>query len=408
MDHKVKLFHILNNTQNCTITCSTAQLRKEMLKVVPQEIYCDESGFSGNYLLDKHQAFFVYSSVAVRHEEAKNFVDELIKEFHVQNGELKSGKLIKYNRGRQLISKVIDRYGDLSYSAAFHKKYCLACKFFEYIFEPAIADNSLLFYKSNFHRFISNALYMNFASKAEYSEDIFIEFQKAMRTLDVEQLKLLTNNSDLPEISSILDQIRSFVKHNIEFISQELNELQSTGTGKWVLDLTNGALFSQLAEWGQQFDEIVVYCDASKPLDDNKEMFNVIIGKTKRVYNDLLGEPTPITFNLSDKIKTVSSLEYPGIQIADVIAGAVSYIFNNKGDELSQKWAKKLAGSISPQSVLPDDKHFDFSDFSVKRNSYILEELVRRSQENQPLLDNFGLFVDNLTFEMQNEFKVPI
>ncbi|WP_457552175.1 hypothetical protein [Desulfobacula sp.] len=30
------------------------------------------------------------------------------------------------------------------------------------------------------------ALYMNFASKAEYSEDIFIEFQNAMRTLDVE------------------------------------------------------------------------------------------------------------------------------------------------------------------------------------------------------------------------------
>jgi hypothetical protein len=74
-----------------------------------QEIYCDESGFTGNNLLDKATPFFAYATVAVSHEEAKEFVERVIKDYKVQNCELKFQKLIKYSRGKQAITHILKK-----------------------------------------------------------------------------------------------------------------------------------------------------------------------------------------------------------------------------------------------------------------------------------------------------------
>ena len=61
---------------------------------MPQRIYFDESGFTGNNLLNPNQTMFSYGSVATCDDEARDFVEYLIKKYGVQNGELKGGKLI--------------------------------------------------------------------------------------------------------------------------------------------------------------------------------------------------------------------------------------------------------------------------------------------------------------------------
>lgn len=73
----------------------------------PQEIYCDESGFTGGNLLDEKDPFFAYATVAVSHEEASIFVREIIKDYKVQASELKFQKLIKYSKGKQAITRIL-------------------------------------------------------------------------------------------------------------------------------------------------------------------------------------------------------------------------------------------------------------------------------------------------------------
>ncbi len=312
------------------------------MEKLPQEIYCDESGFTGNNLLNRDQPIFTYASVATTGEEAENFVQKIITDYNVQGGELKGQRLIKYNKGRRAITEILKHFSENSLVSVFHKKYSLACKFFEYIFEPALAKKNSLFYNINFHKFISNIIFVHLSANAKYAEDIFEEFEKAMRSLDENHLTILTSSLALANIDPVMEQIRSFAFYNRESIKKELDTIKGIGAGTWVLDLTDTAVFHQLAEWGQRYAQLVVFCDASKPLDHQKEMFNVMINRKDKKYIELHGSSHPITFNMSKEIQVVSSTEHYGIQIADVVAGATAYIFLGNNDRYTDEWGEYL------------------------------------------------------------------
>ena len=82
-------------------------------------------------------------------------------------------------------------------------------------------------------------------------------------------------------------------------------------------------MFSILCDWGKEFNQLKVFCDVSKPLKENKELFDVWIGIEDKIYFDFFqGVEEPITFNLSQEVQFVESDKFPGIQIADVAAAA--------------------------------------------------------------------------------------
>jgi hypothetical protein len=370
-----------------------------------QEIYCDESGFTGNNLLDKQTPFFAYSSVAVSNEEAKDYVQKIIKDYRVQAGELKFQKLIKYSKGRQAIAHILSTFHDRAKVTVHHKKYNLACKFYEYIFEPTIASKSSIFYNLGFHRFISHLLYIHFQSKSDYAEEIFKDFYDLMKAKDNAGLVYLFSSLSLPNISPALDTIREFCVHQQGIINEELDSLKGTGTGKWILDLTHTSLFSLLGEWGQEFDQIEVFCDASKPLQEQMEIFQVMVNKDEKLFMDLAGQQHAISFNLASLPQLVDSQSHPGIQIADVLAGTFAFVFreNSKSNYNSypKEWIPYLEKCVSPYSVIPDpEEHLDWTKINVKRNYLILEELTGRSISNASLLDGIDVFLAQITHHL--------
>lgn len=373
------------------------QTKAEDMKELPQEIYCDESGFTGNDLLNKSQPYFTYASIAIRNEEAKAFVKQLISDFNIQGGELKGQRLLKYNKGKKTITKILENYHNKIQVSVFHKTYNLACKFFEYIFEPVIQKNNLLFYKIGFHKFISNILYLELKARSQYAEDIFDEFEKFIRRFDISELRFLSSSIVLPNISPILDDIKSFYLYNQRAIIEEIDSLRSYGVGKWALDLTDTALFNQLAEWGLRFDQLDVYCDKSDPLEHKKEMFMVMINREEKLYNTLLDKTRPLTFNLVREIQFVDSKSFPGIQIADTIAATFAYIFGGGNDDYINEWRKYLPYSLSPISVLPEIDKVDLNTLSAKINVLLLKEVVFRSKKFMPILDGLPEFIEHTT-----------
>jgi len=367
-----------------------------------QEIYCDESGFTGNNLLDEQTPFFAYSSVAVSNEEAKDYVQKIIKDYEVQAGELKFQKLIRYSRGRQVITHVLTTFSDRAKVTVHHKKYNLACKFYEYIFEPTIASKSSIFYDLGFHQFISHLLYLHFQSKSDYAEEIFKDFYELMKAKDNAGLAYLFSSLSLPNISPALDTIRSFCVHQRDVINEELDSLKGTGTGKWILDLTHSSLFSLLGEWGQEFNQMEVFCDVSKPLQEQTDIFQVMINRNEKLFVEFAGKQHAISFNLASIPQLVDSQSRPGIQVADVLAGAFAFTFreNSKSNYngYPKEWTPYLDKCISPYSVIPDsEEHLDWTKINVKRNYLILEELTERSIENASLLDGIEIFLAQIT-----------
>jgi hypothetical protein len=358
-----------------------------------QDIFCDESGFTGNNLFDPEQPRFVYASVAVDPATAGAAVDSVRRQFGLGAMELKGSRLIKFNQGRKAISTILEMHENKIKFVSHEKKYALACKFFEYIFEPLLAAKNSIFYETNFHRYISNLVYMHLMARAEYAEQHLREFQGLMRLENGNQPIHLFGTLDLPKMSPALSLIRDFARCHEATIRKELRYLSDCGQERWILDMTMSSLFSLLAEWGMCFNQLRVFCDASKALETDQSIFNVMIARPRREFVMVRGERVPLTFNLAGPIQLVESTSNPGIQIADVVAAAFAYVCQHQRDSVSAKWKAYFDKGLCGGSVVPDMDIIDLETPDAIRNSLVLMELVDRSKKGVPLLDGIEQYV---------------
>ncbi len=376
-----------------------------------QEIYCDESGFTGNNLSDTNNTWFSYASVAVNHYEAEIFVNSLIQKYEIQNNELKFSKLKNSHRGQEAISEVLDTFCKQAKLAVHHKKYNLACKLFEYIFEPVLAEKNSIFYSLKFNQFISNFIYLFLQCKLETAEELFCSFEKMMRNQDIKELKVFFDlfyqsqetQDSLQDVTEYLSLINDFCIYHSNTISEELNSLKGTSTGKWILDLTCTSLASLLADWGQQFEELQVFCDQSKPLQEQPDFFNIMVGNKKKIYIDVGEKSFPASFNLKEKINYVDSKRHPGIQIADIFAGASKFVFQEGYIDNSKKisrlikirWTNYISNCFTDYSVIPDREHLDMSKISNQLNMALFYEIMDRTYNSEPILKEIEFFIQN-------------
>ena len=103
-----------------------------------QTIYLDEAGFTGNNLLDPEQPLLVYSSLALEEGLAAELLDEALDKFRIHSEELKGARLVRSRKGKQVISWLLEKCADQSLLFIADKEYALACKFFEYVYEPVL------------------------------------------------------------------------------------------------------------------------------------------------------------------------------------------------------------------------------------------------------------------------------
>ena len=360
---------------------------------MPQKIYFDESGFTGNNLLHSHQRYFAYGSIATDDLEAKEFVAALIKKYGIQGGELKGSRLVQFNKGRKAVDEIFNHFEGRIKLSVSEKKYALACKFFEYIFEPCISDINSLFYGIGFHKFIANMLYVEFLARGAGAEQIFGDFESLMRSRNTEGLEAVFSSSNHPENSPILIQIREFAQHRAEDIRAELSSLSDDGVGKWILDLTNSALFTLLANWGLEFKQVTAICDHSKPLQHEQSWFNAMIDRQDRQFSEVFGKEHPITFNLSGPIQFSDSKTTHGIQLADAVSAAAVYALTNTGNEHVERWKVLIPVIGHYGSIFPELDTLNLKDLSTQRNAVVLMELHSRAKEGRHLIEGMSEYL---------------
>lgn len=361
-------------------------------KVLP--IYCDESGFTGENLLHDEQTIFSYASISCDETKAEEFVKYIIKKYKIQTTELKGTNLLtqKSGKGKEAILELL-RHFNGKYKVSIHnKKFALACKFFEYIFEPVIANSSTLFYKNDFHLFIANFLYMLFSANDLNAEQ---KFEESIRTKQFNKLEALFNELQNNKDDFITPMIIDFIKIHHKIIKKEIENLP-----KWTLDLTTTSLYTLLANWNKDNDySLKVFCDSSKPLEYDKKFFNCFIGRKEKIYSPYIKTTVPLTFNLLEGINMVDSKTNYAIQIADVISVAYAYAFKNY-DHFS-KQVKDIGEEFYIEgNVIPDFDYLKFEKSSVQLNIMILQELYFRSKNKIPLLSNFSEIIREMNIQL--------
>jgi hypothetical protein len=153
------------------------------------------------------------------------------------------------------------------------------------------------------------------------------------------------------------------------------------------LDASITALHTLLLDWGQRFEQMNVFCDSSKPLKENQELFNKFVGRKEKKSLEFNRVLRPITYNISNPINFVKSNDYPGIQLADVIAYTSIYTLVNDSQEISY-WREPLISMASEFSIIPDDEAINPELFDVKRNHYLFIEIMRRTINGEDVLED--------------------
>ena len=343
-----------------------------------QTIFCDESGFTGNNLTDESQPTFVYAAIAITDLEAAEIVSSSMKQMAVSSIELKASTLLRTARGRRVIADVMQRLISKSVVQVVDKRFALSCKFFEYVFEPALSSNSGFFYAKNFHNFVANLLYVSLVAQDVSAERAILGFQQFMRSRDDRDLKSFLG-LELSTTGSAWRVMSDFASAYASDISSELDSLRANdGVGKWVLDLSSSSLFRVLAHLGDRFDELEVYCDDSKPIRAHKSMIDTMVGRRSESRWVIGDSDSAVTFNLVRPIQLVDSKKHPGIQVADLLASSVAYVFREPNHRESRIRELNLS-QLDILPLAPDGDHIDLNKKEVVLNAMLLHELHDRA-----------------------------
>jgi len=368
---------------------------------MPQTIYCDESGFTGNDLSNADQPYFIYAGIAISNSEADEIRKQVIRDYRIDGAELKGKKLLRFARGRKAVSQILDDVLPRSQCVVMHKKYALACKLYEYLFEPVLAPKTGIFYAIGFHRFISMIIYLELQIREVNAERLFQDFEHLMRSKDITELPFLFGTGpSAPTVRSLSATIQEFCVANQKEIFEEIDLLRGLSVGKWILDLTAACLNPVLWHWGTKFESLEVYCDDSKPLQTylSSGIFDGMIGRTDKQTFEMDGHSQQITYNLAKPIQLVTSDSAPGIQIADVVSSSLAHALQNQEEEYCETWLRRFyaATAINPNSIMPmsqSEANEQILGAKGRRNTMVLEELMARCRSGADLLDNIEQFV---------------
>ena len=355
-------------------------------------IYCDEAGFTGDNLLDSSQEVFVFAGVAMKDERASEVVERTIRDFKLQGSELKGSRMLKTDQGRRAITSVLKSCAEDARLVSHLKKFALACKFFEYIYEPALAEQNSIFYGCGFHLFVGNLLWAMLRTRDASAETIFEDFSKFVRDGNTEALTHIFPSAGLVVDleSDPLASISIFAMINRNSIQAELDSARGDGSKpSWILDLTTTSLFSVLRYWGEVYDELDVVCDKSKPLETEMDILKAMVGRRDHVRMRVFRKETQFTFNLVREPRLVDSRQYPGVQIADVFASGLARAwqqwFRGEADPTEKEWLATTQACHLDDNVWPDLDLIDLDKRSGFVNVFVLRELADRSVKKEDL-----------------------
>ncbi|MDB5577717.1 MAG: hypothetical protein JWR80_2893 [Bradyrhizobium sp.] len=355
--------------------------------MAPIDIFCDESGYTGTRLLDPEQRVFSFAAVAVSDAEAWSILDVVRQRHGVLGVELKATTLLKTEAGRALVLDSLRAIAGRYRFVIFDKLLGLCTKLFEYIYEPVFKDDPDLLYQKDLHRFVGMYCYMFFVSQDPVAERALREFEQFMRTLDPALAPSLFDPGQALDEENPFEMVRRFAQGYRHLILKDnldgLSEMADGG--KWTLDLGISGLWSLLSHFGAGGAPLRVLCDRSRPLEVVAVMLDAKgIAASADYGRDRFEREEPRGWTPAAPIAFGDSRDHPGLQLADLVAGAVTACL--RGD-LERRGLTEIAGKLDehqhPHSIMPDFSLLDLKTRTAVVNWVMLHGLGERARNGQ-------------------------
>lgn len=353
-----------------------------------QKVYFDESGFTGTNLLNQDQTVFTYAAVGLDNKRADEIISIIRANFPTQAQELKFKNYSKSSKCEEFCLFVIDLLKDCSGIVVFDKKFALCAKFFEYMFEPVIANVNSYFYAANFHLFIAYKIYALLGNLKK--TPLLLNFENVMtqknKYLEFQNFA----NKMLPNLSiqrkskrTIEENIYTFISLNKKVIEDELQSLSgNTPTDKYTLDLTTTAFLTLCGFMTEKFEEVEPIYDDSKIMDAHKEIFDGFIGRKIEFKCPVFNRKFRVF--ITKELKSANSRLESAIQLADLLAGITSYAYSKQNNKIIDAL---IENNLIASAVIPRTIEMEIVNLYPKEYEKVLDMLVKRSIKNKNLFD---------------------
>lgn len=370
-------------------------------------IYCDDAGFTGDKLLDTAQPFFGYSAVAIEPDAAAVLVQEFRKRFGVVGAEIKGRQIYKRPDALEAIQWLLERLGDRASVVVNDKLFSLACKFFEYIYEPALARNSMFFYNREFHLHVANIIWSHLRFGDDAAARIANRFQEMLRRkahdpAEIFQVGSVGGGNAIETINRFIEACRPQIEAEVAGLADE------SGRIRWVLDLSLSSAMSVLRVMGQRFGQLEVMFDDSKPLQNFRDFFDGMIGREEISYVTIGNRTSPLVFNLAKPVEFGSSSSVTGLQIADIVASVSALASRDRHTARGMAILEACLPWFNDDSIWPDIDHLRVERKENFLNTLLLLELTSRAEAGADLLHGMPAFYDFMAgrFDSDPPFQI--
>ena len=263
---------------------------------------------------------------------------------------MKHSSLSKRPKQQKMIIELIKDLG-VNYPHSFkftvaHKRYVLVTKIVDILVETAAYEDGIDLYKNGANIAYSNMLFYLIRSLAseEFFNDMLHNFQEMIRIRTIESYDKFFKPLFTYNFPKELDEFLSIIK--IYHLRLGFSELQTLP--KNALDIALSEALILMNNWKisiPENDNIILIHDRSSNMSKEKEFWDRLVSpdsEAKIVGYDRRKMSYPIRI---ERTEFENSKEFVGLQIADVLAGAISRYFKwiIDGKDTNDEYGKNLA-----------------------------------------------------------------
>lgn len=321
------------------------------------KLFLDECGYTGEDLLNKDQPIFTLGSILLEEHKCRELKNEFYK--NVKSQELKHTKLVKYPNQRKMVVdfiKEVVKKPELIKLSVSDKKFVLVTKMVDWIIEPPMYDNGIDLYLNGGNIALSNYIYFTFKQYANsgFFNSVLKLFQKLMRKRDLESyhqfFSLFYNN--LPKEVA---EIAIYFKYWYEF--ESLKSIKTIPENDLNISFTNTLYMMALWSKDLKYNVNLIH-DSSSNMSKYKELWDLILcpdNDSAKIGYDIRTIEFPLKIS---KTLFENSINWTGLQLADILAGAVNYMFKrwieNDMDEYADEIFNLIKDGIHFHSIVPE------------------------------------------------------
>ncbi len=311
--------------------------------IILSTIFLDESGYTGQDLLNVTQPIFTLASLNLPESDCIELKNNFFNK--VQAAELKYSALSRRPRQQKLI---LDFLKELSYEPNLvkfviaHKQYVLVTKMVEILVEPATYEDGLDLYNRGANIALSNLIYYTFPvfGGEAFFQKLLKNFQDMIRSRTKESYKAFFEPLFTQDYPQELDELLTYLRVSHTKFGYNLLEDDSS------LDIATSCTLSLMTSWQDYLNEdLTLIHDNSSAMAKDRKIWDILVNPNLpsiEVGYDRRKTQFPIRVV---ETHPEDSKNWAGLQLADILAGAFSksarWLY--EGQSTDDDFGKRLA-----------------------------------------------------------------